>query len=112
MGFRMQVDEIAYEGENTVLTGRLEAGAISGPDTLQLPRRSGTLFIAEMIAIQGSGPPSATFGQEGSVVQIVLEGSPAPRDLDAPCIAETVPTPSAQAPSGLARLFWRWLGRR
>jgi len=112
MGFRIRVDQVDYDGENTVLTGCLESGAITGPDSLQVPLPSGDLFVAEIIAIQGAGPMTQSFGNEGSVIQIVLEGSPSPRDIPVPCLVDTVPAPDAPPPSPLARLFWRWIGRR
>jgi hypothetical protein len=89
MPFTFRVDKVEYEEPgNTVLTGYLQSGELTGPEFVMVPTASGQPFESQIIAMEVKGPMAMPLpASQGSEIQLVLHGHPPGKDVTPSCIA-------------------------
>lgn len=92
MPFEFDVQSVEYqtrgEDADTVLTGRLTAGGIRGPEWVVLPTKGGQSYRFWMIAMEVEGDMQMPL-RPGTYqrIELVLSGQPPDRDVVVPCVA-------------------------
>lgn len=89
MPYEFAIERVEYMADgDTELHGLLKTGAISGPEWIVIPTRSGTPFLAWTRGMQVTGPiVSPVTAEHGFPICLVLQNHPPNHDIDVPSVA-------------------------